>query len=224
MAKAEDQRVREIEQLLTDPIVDLDVYGEGATTYTVTDAAGVTRSFDLPNDPPFPVAAAFFRAHDEWARLQGRLLGASERRDSPQNRAALAKVESQIPAAWDRLMEAFAAIVSIRLPETTSGWELSEQIGGAAIEQWIGTVLVRLQIRRMGPDIGEVIGRLLRGGGTQEDAVPFASPSDASSEPSDGSTAGGTTTGARSDGSSSGGPRRSSSKRPTPKPKRPSTS
>lgn len=205
MAKAKtgkdttDARAAAISQLLTDPIVDLDVYGEGSTSYTLTDAKANQHTFAVPNDPPFPIAVALLHAHDDWTRLQQELLAASAKADNPRNRAERRKVEARLTSVWARLMDAFAALASIRLDEPISGQSLGIDYGTATLEQWIGTVIVRLQIRRMGPDLEAVIEQLLHADAPEpepESAAPFVWGSGESSEHSEGSTAGATTTGA----------------------------
>lgn len=165
---AEDDRDRFI-RLFTDELADLDLFRQGETVYHVTDAASKERTYAIPNDPPFPVALAFLRAHDGLIRAQVEHAKAKGKTQE----ALLGKVE----ATWTRLVGkppvpandeepeqpersgAFLELLRVRQPDLPAA-ELAE-IGAGMTANWMATVVTRLHLARMGTDFDSFLARVL---------------------------------------------------------------
>ena len=138
--------------LFTDQIVDLDVFTQGATRYTVEDVAGRPRTYELPNDPPFPLALAFHRAHDRYYQTMIQVARANRKSEQ----AMLDKIQT----AWSDLIGreatedrperpgAFLDLVKLRQPDVTVN-EFRAELGGVVLENWMETVVMRLHLTRL---------------------------------------------------------------------------
>ncbi len=139
--------------LFTDQIVDLAVFTQGVTRYTIEDVGGESRTYEIPNDPPFPVALGFQRAHDRYMRARIDVAGARAKKSET---AMLDKLET----AWSDLVGraadgerpdrpgAFGELLRIRHPDLGVA-ELRDQLGANVLESWMETVITRLAIARL---------------------------------------------------------------------------
>lgn len=177
----------EIIALFSEKFVDLEVFAQGATSYEVTDVTGKKRTYELPNDPAFPMALAFQRAHDRYYRA---MFEVGKARGKAQE-ALLDKVE----AAWSDLVGrpaevdpatgqqirpersgAFLDLVRIRQPELTVE-EFRDSIGAAFMQNWMETVTTRLQIARLSGDFNSALSLLARAMKENADGGPKANGS-----------------------------------------------
>lgn len=203
--------------LFTEQFVDLDLFTQGVTVYDVTDVRGKVRSYEIPNDPPFPAALAFQRAHDQYYQA---MIEVAKARGKTAD-ALVAKVETAWadllgrPADTDETGEqvrperpgAFLELLRLRQP-ALSVVEIRDEIGANFTQNWMQTVTLRLQIARLAGGANsalEMLGRAVAGG-SEADPKANGRASSRSSASSGAPKAGPTTTGRRSDGSSSGGP------------------
>lgn len=164
-AKTPEERALEF---FTSPLVDLDVFSQGVTTYTVTTVTGEARSYEIPNDPPFPAVLAFLRSKDDFYRVQLELAKAPDRK-----RQALEETSSK---AWEQMLTGFLGLIQFRTPEATLA-DLNS-IGEGVMANWIGQVETRVQLRRLSPDIATFLGQLLAGGvaGDPKEITPPSKP------------------------------------------------
>ncbi|MGQ0671240.1 MAG: hypothetical protein ACT4PO_16530 [Actinomycetota bacterium] len=136
--------------------VDLDLFAPTPVSYRVTLATGEERRFGIPQDLPFPLAAAFLRAYDTWARCQFDQLKARS------DRARTAAAE-RYGKAWELLLEAFLPIVALREPEVTIE-VIRDQVGHNAAASWVMAVANRMDPTRW----LEVLGMLTKDAETEE--------------------------------------------------------
>jgi hypothetical protein len=213
---------REALALFTEQFVDLDLFTQGVTVYEVTDVRGKVRSYEIPNDPPFPAVLAFQRAHDRYYQA---MIEVARARGKTAD-ALVAKVET----AWSDLIGrpaerdeqgaqtrperpgAFLELLRLRQPELSVA-ALLEEVGANFTQNWMETVSLRLQMARLAGGATsalEILGRAALAGGGEADPKANGRASSRSSAPSGAPKGGPTTTGGRSGGPSSGGRSRSS--------------
>jgi hypothetical protein len=114
--------------LLTGGLVDVTQFADNPVVYEISDVRGQSHEIPMPRDLPLPKALALTVARDAWD-------------------AAVPEGEEAIARAWTGLLEAFAAVVSIR-NEGWTGARLESDIGENQMMAWINIVIERLKFQQ----------------------------------------------------------------------------